>query len=130
MTWSIVARDAATGAYGVAVSTCAFAVGSRVPHGSARTGALATQAFLNPLYGVDGLRLLLVGRPAAEIVANLTAADEGRNHRQLPIIDRDGKIAAHTGSACIDWCGSVEGPQVSVAGNMLAGPQVTAERCA
>ncbi|MGO4738147.1 DUF1028 domain-containing protein [Bosea sp. 2KB_26] len=127
MTWSIVARDAATGAYGVAVSTCAFAVGSRVPQGAARTGALATQAFLNPLYGIDGLRLLLEGRPAAEIVANLTAADEGRNHRQLHVIDRDGKIAAHTGSACVDWCGSVEGPQVSVAGNMLAGPQVIEE---
>lgn len=127
MTWSIVARDAATGAFGVAVSTCAFAVGSRVPHGAGRTGALATQAFLNPLYGVDGLRLLMEGRPAAEIVTTLTAADEGRNHRQLHAIDREGKVAAYTGSACIGWCGAVEGPQVSVAGNMLAGAEVVEE---
>ncbi|MFN3672161.1 MAG: DUF1028 domain-containing protein [Bosea sp. (in: a-proteobacteria)] len=124
MTWSIVARDAATGAYGVAVSTCAFAVGSRVPYGGGRIGAIATQAFVNPLYGIDGLRLLQEGRSAVEIIATLTAADEGRAHRQLHVIDRDGKIAAYTGSACIDWCGAVDGPQVSVAGNMLAGPKV------
>lgn len=127
MTWSIVARDAATGAFGVAVSTCAFAVGSRVPYGSGRVGAIATQAFVNPLYGVDGLKLLQEGRPAVEIVATLTAADEGRAHRQLHVIDRDGKIAAYTGASCIDWCGAVDGPQVSVAGNMLAGPQVIQE---
>jgi uncharacterized Ntn-hydrolase superfamily protein len=124
MTWSIVARDAATGAYGVAVSTRAFAVGWRVPYGGGRIGAIATQAFVNPLYGVDGLRLLQEGRSAVEIVATLTAADEGRAHRQLHLIDRDGKTASHTGAACIDWCGAVDGPQVSVAGNMLSGPEV------
>jgi uncharacterized Ntn-hydrolase superfamily protein len=127
MTWSIVARDAATGAYGVAVSTCAFAVGARVPYGCGRIGAIATQAFVNPLYGIDGLRLLQEGRSAVEIIATLTAADEGRAHRQLHLIDRDGKIAAYTGAACIDWCGAVDGPQVSVAGNMLSGPQVVQE---
>lgn len=127
MTWSIVARDAATGAYGVAVSTCAFAVGSRVPFGGGRIGAIATQAFVNPLYGVDGLRLLQEGRSAVEIIATLTAADEGRAHRQLHVIDRDGRIAAYTGSSCIEWCGAVDGPQVSVAGNMLAGPAVIEE---
>ncbi|MBX9907248.1 MAG: DUF1028 domain-containing protein [Beijerinckiaceae bacterium] len=124
MTWSIVARDAATGAYGVAVSTCAFAVGARVPSGCGRVGAIASQAFVNPLYGIDGLRLLQEGRAAVEIVAALTAADEGRAHRQLHLIDREGKTASHTGAACIDWCGAVDGPQVSVAGNMLAGPEV------
>lgn len=127
MTWSIVARDAATGAFGVAVSTCAFAVGARVPYGGGRLGAIATQAFVNPLYGVDGLKLLQESRSALEIVATLTAADEGRAHRQLHIIDRDGKIAAYTGKSCIDWCGAVNGPQISVAGNMLAGPQVVEE---
>lgn len=127
MTWSIVARDAATGAFGVAVSTCAFAVGARVPYGGGRIGAIATQAYVNPLYGIDGLRLLQEGRSALEIVANLTAADEGRAHRQLHVIDREGRIAAHTGSACIDWCGAVDGPQVSVAGNMLSGPEVVEE---
>ena len=124
MTWSIVARDAATGAYGVAVSTCAFAVGSRVPYGGGRVGAIATQAFVNPLYGVDALNLLKEGRSAVEIIATLTAADEGRAHRQLHRIDRAGKTASYTGSACIDWCGAVDGPQVSVAGNMLSGPAV------
>ena len=124
MTWSIVARDAATGAYGVAVSTCAFAVGSRVPYGGGRIGAIATQAFVNPLYGVDGLTLLKEARSAVEIIATLTAADEGRTHRQLHLIDREGKTASYTGSACIDWCGAVDGPQVSVAGNMLSGPAV------
>ena len=94
MTWSIVARDAATGAYGVAVSTCAFAAGARVPYGCGRVGAIATQAYTNPLYGVDGLRLLQEGRSAVEIIASLTAADEGRAHRQLHLIDRNGKIAA------------------------------------
>ncbi|WP_186419059.1 DUF1028 domain-containing protein [Bosea sp. CS1GBMeth4] len=127
MTWSIVARDAATGAYGVAVSTCAFAVGSRVPYGCGRVGAIATQAFVNPLYGVDGLKLLQEGRSSVEIIASLTAADEGRAHRQLHVIDRDGRTASYTGNACIDWCGAVDGPQVSVAGNMLAGPQVVQE---
>lgn len=127
MTWSIVARDAATGAFGVAVSTCAFAVGARVPAGAGRLGAIATQAFVNPLYGVDGLKLLQESRSALEIVATLTAADEGRAHRQLHVIDRDGKIAAYTGKSCIDWCGAVNGPQISVAGNMLAGPQVVEE---
>lgn len=127
MTWSIVARDAATGAFGVAVSTCAFAVGARVPYGGGRTGAIASQAFVNPLYGVDGLRLLQEGRSAVEIIANLTAADEGRAHRQLHLIDRDGRSASFTGNACIDWCGAVDGPQVSVAGNMLAGPEVVQE---
>lgn len=127
MTWSIVARDAATGAFGVAVSTCAFAVGSRVPYGGGRVGAIATQAFVNPLYGVDGMNLLKEGRSAVEIIATLTAADEGRAHRQLHLIDREGKTASYTGSACIDWCGAVDGPQVSVAGNMLAGPEVIQE---
>jgi len=124
MTWSIVARDPKTGAYAVAVTTCAFAVGARVPSGGGRIGALASQAFTNPLYMVDGRRLLQEGRSADEIVGILTAADGGREHRQLHVIDRDGKTAAWTGADCVDWCGSRAGPNVSVAGNMLAGPQV------
>lgn len=127
MTWSIVARDDKSGAFAVAVTTCAFAVGARVPAGGGRIGALASQAFTNPLYMVDGLRLLQEGRTAAEIVQILTAADPGRDHRQLHVIDRDGATARFTGSSCVDWCGSVFGPHVSVAGNMLAGPQVVEE---
>ena len=126
MTWSIIGRDPVTGCIGVAVASRFFAVGALVPH---TTGAcaIATQAFVNPLYGVDGLRLLQEGRSSVEIIANLTSADEGRAHRQLHLIDRDGRTASYTGNACIDWCGAVNGPQVSVAGNMLAGPEVVQE---
>jgi uncharacterized Ntn-hydrolase superfamily protein len=124
MTWSILARDPETGAFGVAVTTKFFAVGALCPHGAARIGALATQALVNPLYGTDGLRLLAEGRSAEEIVAVLTAGDPGCQSRQLHVIDRDGRTAAHTGSECIDWCGQLTDNGVSVAGNMLAGPTV------
>jgi len=126
MTWSIVARDPHSGALAVAVSTCAFAVGARVPHGSGRVAAIATQSFVNPLFGVDGLRMAMEGRPPGEILAILTAADPGADIRQVHLIDRDGRTAAFTGASCVDWCGSVAAPDVSVAGNMLAGPQVVA----
>jgi uncharacterized Ntn-hydrolase superfamily protein len=124
MTWSIVARDPATGAFAVAVTTCAFAVGARVPYGCSGVGALATQSFVNPFLGIDGLRLLQEGRSAAEVVDIVTAADPGAANRQFHLIDRDGRTAAFTGDACVDWCGSVAAKDVSVAGNMLAGPAV------
>lgn len=124
MTWSIVARDPASGAFAVAVSTCAFAVGARVPYGGGRVGAVATQSFVNPFAGIDGLRLLQEGRSAEEVIAIVTAADPGAENRQIHIIDRDGRTAAFTGALCVDWCGSKAGNQVSVAGNMLAGPDV------
>jgi uncharacterized Ntn-hydrolase superfamily protein len=124
MTWSIVARDPSTGAYAVAVTTCAFAVGARVPYGGGRIGAIATQAFVNPYYGVDGLRLLQEGRPASEIVTILTDADPGCSLRQLHLIDAQGRIGAYTGENCVDWAGHAGAENVSVAGNMLAGPQV------
>lgn len=127
MTWSIVAKDEKSGAYGVAVTTCAFAVGARVPAGGGLIGALASQAFTNPLYMVDGHRLLQEGRGASDVIAILTTADSGREHRQLHVIDREGQTARFTGSECIEWCGSVSAPFVSVAGNMLAGPQVVDE---
>jgi uncharacterized Ntn-hydrolase superfamily protein len=124
MTWSIVAKDALTGAFGVAVTTKFFAVGALCPYGSGAIGALATQALVNPLYGSDGLRLLSEGRSAEEIVAILTAGDPGRAVRQLHVVDRDGRTAAHTGAECVDWCGHLTSNGVSVAGNMLAGPSV------
>jgi uncharacterized Ntn-hydrolase superfamily protein len=99
-------------------------VGALCPHGTAKIGALATQALVNPLYGTDGMRFLAEGRSAEEIVAVLTAQDPGRESRQLHVIDRDGKTAAHTGRECIDWCGHLTDEGVSVAGNMLAGPTV------
>ncbi len=124
MTWSILAKDPETGSFGVAVTTKFFAVGALCPHGAGRTGALATQAFVNPLYGQDGLRLLAEGRSADEVVAILTAADPGREVRQLHVIDRDGRTAAHTGGECVEWCGHGADEGVSVAGNMLAGAAV------
>src|SRR5690349_8155239 len=104
MTWSIVARDA-SGAFGVAIASRFFAVGALCPHARAGVGALATQALVNPLYGFPGLEMLARGSTAGEVVVNLTTADNGRDHRQVHVIDAGGTTAAHTGSACIDWCG-------------------------
>jgi uncharacterized Ntn-hydrolase superfamily protein len=124
MTWSIIARNPATGELAIAVATKFFAVGSRVPHIRSGIGAVATQALSNPFYGVNGLKLLGEGKAPAQVVAELTAGDSGRDHRQLHIMDTDGNIAAHTGSACVDWCGHLKGDGFSIAGNMLAGPPV------
>jgi uncharacterized Ntn-hydrolase superfamily protein len=123
MTWSIIARDA-SGAFGVAVASRFFAVGALCPHARSGVGALATQALVNPNYGPRGLERLARGASAAEVVATLTAHDEGRDHRQLHVIDAQGRTAAHTGHACIDWCGHASGEGFSVAGNMLAGARV------
>ena len=130
MTWSIIARDEATGQIGIAVATRFFAVGARVPFIAAGFGGIATQALVNPYYGIDGLALLRDGRPPQEIVEILTAADPGRESRQLHILDVSGRIAAHTGRNCIDWCGQIANDGLSIAGNMLAGPQVLDETAA
>ncbi len=127
MTWSIIAKDPATGAFGLAVSTCAFAVGARVPYGMGGVGAVATQSFVNPFAGIDGLRLLQEGRSAKEVIAIVTAADPGASNRQIHVMDANGRTAAFTGMDCVDWCGSVKAKNVSVAGNMLVGPQVVSE---
>ncbi|MBR1123811.1 DUF1028 domain-containing protein [Bradyrhizobium lablabi] len=127
MTWSIIARDKTTGQIGIAVATRFFAVGARVPYIAAGIGGIATQALVNPYYGIDGLKLLREGRTPADIVAALIAADDGRETRQLHIMDAKGRIAAHTGSECIDWCGHVEGNGFSIAGNMLTGAAVLNE---
>ena len=127
MTWSIVARDVRTGAFGVACASKALAVGAVVPYGAGRTGAIATQAFANPFFGIDGLRMLQEGCSSGQIVSALSGPDEGRDHRQMHVVDRAGHTAVHTGRACIEWSGSVSRPDVSVAGNMLAGPEVVAE---
>src|ERR1700738_4623444 len=124
MTWSIIARDSATGQFGIAVATRFFAVGARVPHIAAGIGAIATQALVNPYYGIDGLKLLREGRKPRDIVDTLIAADAGYQSRQLHIMDASGRIAAHTGSNCVDWCGHIEGDGFSIAGNMLAGAKV------
>jgi uncharacterized Ntn-hydrolase superfamily protein len=124
MTWSIIARDHATGQFGIAVATRFFAVGARVPYIAAGFGGIATQALVNPYYGIDGLKLLREGHTPRDIIKNLIAADSGHASRQLHIMDAAGRIASHTGSECVDWCGHIEGNGFSIAGNMLTGGRV------
>ena len=123
MTWSIIARDA-DGRFGVAIASRFFAVGALCVHTRHTVGALATQALLNPLYGAAGIDLLAQRVSPAEVVRRLTAADAGREQRQLHLIGASGRGAAHTGAQCIAWCGHRVFDDFSVAGNMLAGPQV------
>ncbi|MFZ4757933.1 MAG: DUF1028 domain-containing protein [Burkholderiaceae bacterium] len=127
MTWSIVARDTASGAFGVAVATRFFAVGALCPHADGGVGALATQALINPTFGARGLRLLREGMPAAVVLDALLGTDPGRESRQVHLQDARGGIAVHTGADCVPWCGHAVHHGFSVAGNMLAGPQVIAE---
>ncbi|HEU0082920.1 MAG TPA: DUF1028 domain-containing protein [Bradyrhizobium sp.] len=124
MTWSIIARDSATSRFGIAVATRFFAVGARVPHIAAGIGAVATQALVNPYYGIDGLTLLRAGKSPRETIDLLKAGDSGHASRQVHVMDASGRIAAYTGPECVDWCGHVEGDGFSIAGNMLAGARV------
>ncbi|MBJ3776486.1 DUF1028 domain-containing protein [Acuticoccus mangrovi] len=123
MTWSIVARDDATGAYGVAVTSCFFAVGALVPHVRAGVGAVATQALVNAALGQAALDSLAAGRSAVDTVAALLEGDEGRDVRQLHLVGATGS-AGHTGARCPAWAGRAEAASVSVAGNTLAGSGV------
>jgi uncharacterized Ntn-hydrolase superfamily protein len=124
MTWSIIARDHPTGQLGIAVATRFFAVGAHVPHIAARFGGIATQALINPYYGIDGVKLLREGRTPEEIIKTLIAADDGRESRQVHVMDAMGRIAAHTGRECVEWCGHIAGDAFSIAGNMLSGASV------
>lgn len=124
MTWSIIARDPTTGQIGIAVATKFFAVGALVPHVAPMIGGVATQALVNPYYGIDGIGLLREGKAPHEVIAALIAADDGRESRQLHIMDASGRIAAHTGRECVAWCGHLAGEGFSLAGNMLTGAQV------
>jgi len=127
MTWSIIFHEKDSGRIAIAVATKFFAVGARVPHVEPRKGAICTQALMNPLYGPHGLRLIREGVAAADVVRILVTPDAGREHRQLHVMGADGKFAAHTGAECVPWCGHWIGEDMSVAGNMLAGPQVVSE---
>src|SRR5579871_3176828 len=127
MTWSIIAKDSSTGQIGIAVATKFFAVGALVPHIAPGIGGIATQALVNPYYGIDGLKLLREGRSPRDTLDCLIGADSGAETRQLHIMDASGRIAAHTGRECIDWCGHLAGDGFSIAGNMLAGSAVLEE---
>lgn len=127
MTYSIVARDPATGDYGVAVASRFFAVGALVPHIRGGKCAVATQAFVNPLWGIEAADRLSKNEAAPVVLADLVARDGGQSQRQAHMIDAEGRVAAHTGAECIEWCGHVSADGVSVAGNMLAGEAVIAD---
>ena len=124
MTYSIVARDAASGALGVAVHSCFFGVGAVVPFTRPGVGAVATQAFTDPTYGPRCLDELAAGATAAEALDKAAAADPAAFLRQVGVIGADGSVAAHTGAACIDHAGHRTGEGFAVQANMMASPSV------
>jgi uncharacterized Ntn-hydrolase superfamily protein len=118
-TYSIVACDLPAGQWGVAVQSKFLAVGSVVPWAEPRVGAIATQSYANPRYGPDGLALLREGRTAEQVVEALTSADEGRDERQVGVVDGAGRAATFTGSACHEWAGGRTGDCYTAQGNIL-----------
>jgi len=125
-TYSIVARDPVSGELGVAVQSHWFSVGSLVTWAEPGVGAVATQALANPRYGPDGLALLREGLAADEVVKRLTEADDGRDERQLGVVDASGNGATYTGSGCLDWAGGLSGPGFAAQGNILVGDETVA----
>src|SRR3954452_10767641 len=118
-TYSIAACDLDASQWGVATQSKFLGVGSVVPWAAPQVGAIATQSYANPRYGPDGLDLLRQGLSAEEVVERLTAADEDREHRQLGIVDGQGRGATFTGSECMDWAGGRTGPCYAAQGNIL-----------
>jgi uncharacterized Ntn-hydrolase superfamily protein len=118
-TFSIAACDLEAAQWGVATQSKFLAVGSVVPWAEPHVGAIATQAYANPRYGPDGLALLREGLSAEEVVARLTAADDGRDHRQLGVVDAHGRSATFTGPECMDWAGGRAGAGYAAQGNIL-----------
>jgi uncharacterized Ntn-hydrolase superfamily protein len=118
-TYSIVACDLDAAQWGVATQSKFLAVGSVVPWAAAEVGAIATQSYANPQYGPDGLALLRQGLGAEEVVRRLTEADEGREQRQLGIVDAQGRAATFTGGGCHDWAGGRTGDGYAAQGNIL-----------
>jgi uncharacterized Ntn-hydrolase superfamily protein len=118
-TYSIVARDARTGELGVAVQSHWFSVGSSVSWAEAGVGAVATQSFIDPSYGPLGLALMRAGRSAPDALKGLLLADEGRDVRQVAMIDASGRVAAHTGARCIPAAGDHVGESYSVQANLM-----------
>jgi len=122
-TYSIAACDLAAGQWGVAVQSKFLAVGSVVPWAEPGVGAIATQAYANPSYGPNGLTLLRQGLGASEVVERLTSDDEGRDERQLGVVDGQGEAASWTGPGCNDWAGHRTGPGYAAQGNILVGEE-------
>lgn len=120
-TFSIVARCRQSGMLGVAVSTAVPAVGGICPFVEAGIGAIATQSWVNPYFGIDGLKHLRAGLSARETLERLIEGDTAREVRQIGIVDKEGRTAVHTGADCVDWAGHIEGDGFTVQGNMLVG---------
>jgi uncharacterized Ntn-hydrolase superfamily protein len=118
-TYSIAACDLEAGQWGVAVQSKFLAAASVVSWAEPGAGAVATQAYANPRYGPEGLALLREGAAAEDVARRLTEADDGREHRQLGIVDRQGRSATFTGSECFDWAGGRTGPGYAAQGNIL-----------
>jgi uncharacterized Ntn-hydrolase superfamily protein len=118
-TYSIAACDLEAGQWGVATQSKFLGVGSVVPWAEPQAGAVATQAWANPRYGPDGLALLREGLSADEVVERLTSADDGRDHRQLGVVDGKGGSATFSGAECMDWAGGRTGPCYAAQGNIL-----------
>src|SRR3989440_12208642 len=118
-TYSIAACDLDASQWGVATQSKSLAAGAVVPWAEPHVGAIATQAYANPRYGPEGLRLLREGRSAAEAVEQLTAADADRDQRQLGIVDGRGEGATFTGAECMEWAGGLAGPGFAAQGNIL-----------
>jgi len=125
-TFSIVAADPAAGEVGVAVASRFFAVGAVVPYARAGVGAVATQASANTTWGPGALELLARGASAAETLAILARADDGRDRRQAGVVAAGGAAASYTGPGCNAWAGGRSGPGYAVQGNILAGEGVVA----
>jgi len=123
-TFSIVARDPQTGQMGVAVQSHWFSVGSVVSWAEAGVGAVATQSLVDVRYGPLGLALMRAGFSAPQALAALLAADDGRDLRQVAMVDAQGRVAVHTGSRCIPEAGHIVGEEFSVQANMMLGPEV------
>ena len=118
-TYSIVACDLDAQQWGVSVQSKFLSVGSVVPWAEPHVGAIATQAYANPRYGPNGLQLLREGLSAQEVVDRLTGEDEGRDHRQLGVVDGEGNAATYTGRECMDWAGGRTGTNYAAQGNIL-----------
>src|SRR5918911_1149093 len=125
-TYSIAACDLDARQWGVATQSKFLAVGSVVPWAEPEVGAIATQAYANPRYGPQGLALLREGLSAEEVVERLTSADEGREHRQLGVVDARGGSATYTGRECYEWAGGRTGPGYAAQGNILVSEETVA----
>jgi uncharacterized Ntn-hydrolase superfamily protein len=126
MTYSLVARDPETGDLGVAVQSHYFSVGSVVSWAEPGVGAVATQSFAEPSYGPRGLDLMRRGRSAAGALGELVDRDEDEAMRQVAMIDSAGRVAVHTGQACVPEAGHQVGTQMSAQANMMRNPTVPA----